>query len=153
MGLSVSKPAILKRLDKLSRNQALVRRSLADLRKKRKASLVELGLVYGHVPAKGTDAAHLRDDWFDQGGGWWAGLGNVEATARKALIKAGQLVLRNKLPIDSYWVCGGDSIEFVVAKSDYQITFLIVSPSPPPRIPRPLKGARQGRQANISTFR
>ncbi len=151
MAYAVSKPSIFKRLERLSHDTALVRRSLQDLQKRPKASLVDLGLVHGLVPKAGPDAAHLRDDWFDPSGGWWVGLGDIEKLARKALIKAGQLALRFKVPIDAYWVRGSDKIGIVVSKSEQQITIFVFSPFPP-RGERVGKGAMPVARKDIWDF-
>ncbi len=134
MEFTIHKPWILKRMDKLSRKPALMRKALRDLEKRTDLSLVELGLLSGYLSKKRTEAAHLRDDLFDQRKGWWAGLADIESVARKALIKAGRLALRYKLPSDSYWVAGGDKFEVMICKSERQLTVFVFLPMPPPVI-------------------
>ncbi|MBI3782189.1 MAG: hypothetical protein HY270_02190 [Deltaproteobacteria bacterium] len=137
-GISISKPKILKRMEKLARDRSVVKAALHDLKTKPDASLLELGLVHGYVTSA-KDAQHLLDDWFDPEDGWWHELPENESVLRKGLIKAGELVMRYKLPVDCYWVRGGERIELIVTKSAQQITLLFVSPPPP------LKGSHAGK--------
>jgi hypothetical protein len=50
---------------------------------------------------------------------------------RSGLIRAVEIVLEHKLPLDCYWVLGADQIKVAICKSDSQVTVLFLSPTPP----------------------
>jgi hypothetical protein len=129
-GVSISKPKLLGRMERLARNQRVVRAALHDLKTKPGVSLLELGLQHGYVTSA-HDAQHLLNDWFDPEDGWWRELPENESVLRKGLIKAGEILVRHKLPVDCYWLRGGDRIQLIITKSAHQITVVFVSPPPP----------------------
>src|SRR5262245_34379118 len=112
-GVSISKPKILHRMERLARDHRVVRAALHDLKTRRDLSLLEIGLLHGYVKSA-QDAQHLLDDWFDPEDGWWRELPENESVLRQGLIKAGELLLRRKVPVDCYWLRGGDRIQLIV---------------------------------------
>ena len=129
-GISISKPRLLRRMEKLARNQRVVKAALHDLKTKPDVSLLELGLQHGYVTSA-KDAQHLLNDWFDPEDGWWRELPENEAVLRKGLIKAGEILVRRRLPVDCYWLRGGERIQLIITVSAHQMTLLFVSPRPP----------------------
>ena len=129
---SISKPPLLRRMDELSRRRDVVEAALHDLQRRGKASLLDLGLLHRYVRNTAAESAHLRRDWFDSTAGWWKDLPAVEPVLRAAFVKAGKLILKHKLPVDAYWMRGGERFQVVITKSAQQITMLFVTPDPRP---------------------
>jgi len=129
---SVSKPAILRRMDRLARDPKVMEAALHDLQTQPDKPLLDLGLLHQYVETAGGEAEHLRKDWFDHEHGWWQHLPAIEPIARAALIKAGELAVERRLPVDCYWIQGHDTFEVAICVSDVQITLLFMSPNIPP---------------------
>jgi hypothetical protein len=127
----VSKPPFFERMDKLAQDRTGVKKILQDLEKGRAASLLEIGVLHQYLRRAGGEADHARYDWFDAERGWWRHLPPIEPVLRAAFIQAGKLVLKHRLPLDTYWLRGAEQFQVVICKSRQQITMLICSPFPP----------------------
>jgi hypothetical protein len=76
-------------------------------------------------------------------GSWWQDRQPIVHVIRQGLIKAleeagydaAQKPNSAWLPIDSYWICAGDSFEVIVTRSDVQVTRLLLTPSVPVHLP------------------
>jgi uncharacterized membrane protein len=128
---AVSKPAVLRRMDALARDPAVMQAALEAIRANPDLQLLDLGVQHGYVENTDAEAGHLRRDWFDSTEGWWHHLPPIEPVLRQAFIKAAELALEHKLPVDSYWIRRGDTFEVAVCQSDHQITLLFMSPEIP----------------------
>ncbi len=139
----IAKGGILGRMDLLSRDRERVAKALAGLREDVEVPLVTLGVEFGYVldgrsEGKGVDgdeARHLAQHWFDPENGWWRDSPDVEQIFRQALIKAGELALEHRLPVDTYWICAGERVEIDVTLSREQVTMIVKTPMPPTPIP------------------
>jgi uncharacterized membrane protein len=129
--LWIAKPEILRRMDMLSRNPAIVEAALRAIESRPEVSLLELGVEYGYVDQRPEERDHLARDWFDARQGWWRSVGPIEPALRAAFIRAGHLALETKLPVDSYWIRGGERFEVALGKTDRAIVMLFLSPFPP----------------------
>jgi uncharacterized membrane protein len=127
----IAKPEILRRMDVLSRKPAVVEAALHAIESRPEASLLELGVEYGYVDKRPEEHDHLARDWFDTSQGWWRSLPAIEPALRAAFIRAGHLALEHNLPVDSYWIRGGERFEVAMGKTDRAIVLLFLSPFPP----------------------
>ena len=60
----------------------------------------------------------------------------MEPVIRQGLIAAIELATERNLPLDSYWIDTGDSVETIILCNAQQVTRIIMTPpSPPPKIP------------------
>jgi len=79
------------------------------------------------------ESKYLGDTWYGTGPkGWWQGLQPVYPIVRQGLIKAIEEA-GDKLLVDSYWLpAASDGIlEVIVARSERQVTRIILTPSSP----------------------
>ena len=129
--LWISKPEVLRRMDMLSRNPDVMAAALKAIESQPGTPLIELGLAHGYVDPKPGERDHLARDWFDVRDGWWKNMPAIEPVLRAAFIRAGRLALEAKLPVDAYWIRGGDRFEVAMGKSDSAIVLLFLSPLPP----------------------
>jgi uncharacterized membrane protein len=127
---TISKPPVLRRLDELSRNLLATEPFLKALKAEANRSLVDVAVTHKCIE-EGEQARCLRRCWFDHEEGWWKELPPAEPIVRKGLIRAAELALEHKLPLDCYWVLGADQIKVSICKSANQITVLFLSPLPP----------------------
>ena len=109
--------------------------SLELLKKDPKASLVDLGIRFGYF-SRPEEEEHFRKDWLDQEKGWFKQLPPIEPVIRAGLIKAIEQSIEHQLPIDTYWVRGGEQVEVAICRSELQLTVLIMTPAiPEPELP------------------
>jgi uncharacterized membrane protein len=127
---TISKPPVLRRLDELSRNLLATEPFLRALKTSPNSPLVDLAIAHKCIE-EGEQARCLRQRWFDREQGWWKDLPPAEPIVRKGVIRAAEMALEHKLPLDCYWVLGGDQIKVAICKSGQQITVLFLSPLPP----------------------
>jgi uncharacterized membrane protein len=128
---TIVKLPMLRRLDDLSKNLHLLEPLLKSLKTDTQRSLVDIGIQHKCVEETNNEAGCLRQRWFDREQGWWKDLPAAEPVLRSGLIRAGELVLEHKLPLDCYWVLGADQIKVAICKSESQVTVLFLSPMPP----------------------
>jgi uncharacterized membrane protein len=146
---TISKPPVLQRLDALSRNLLATEPFLKSLKTEPGKSLVDIALAHKCIENNPDQAGCLRRFWFDRETGWWKDLPPSEPVLRKALIRAAELALEHKLPLDCYWVLGADQIKVAICKSEQQITVLFLSPTPPADAPT---GRFQSRGPDVWLF-
>lgn len=127
----IAKPEILRRMDMLSRNPAVMEAALKAIEARPEATLLELGVEFGYVDERPEEHDHLARHWFDARQGWWRNLPAIEPILRAAFIRAGHLALDHNLPVDSYWIRGGERFEVAMGKTDRAIVLLFSSPFPP----------------------
>ncbi len=127
----IMKGEILRRMEQLARDRAVVSAMLRGLMNEPERSLVDLAIEHGYIKNSDEEAGHIRNDWFSPEGGWFPQIRAVEPVIRAGFIKAGELVLEHRLPVDAYVVAGYDRVEVVVCKSDQQITILVLCPQLP----------------------
>jgi uncharacterized membrane protein len=132
---TIVKPALLKRIDELSKNLHLIEPLLKSLKTEPQRSLVDIGVQHKCVDENKEEARCLRTRWFDREQGWWKDLPAAEPVIRSGLIRALELITENKLPLDCYWVLGADQIKVAIIKSEQQVTVLFLSPQPPADAP------------------
>lgn len=84
-------------------------------------------------------AEYLRNFWYNTRTGWWHDRQPIQPIIRQGLIKAIELAMERKLPLDSYWVTMGDIpqagqyFHVIITCSPQQVTRLILTPlSDPP---------------------
>lgn len=84
--------------------------------------LKSLGLKTG-------DADYLRTWWYNEGPtGFWPWLQPIYPVLKAGLIKAIEVAIATRRPLDSYWSSSGHQVEVFVTQSPFQITRLIVTP-------------------------
>ncbi|HYD47223.1 MAG TPA: MauE/DoxX family redox-associated membrane protein [Terriglobales bacterium] len=127
---SVFKPPLLERLDEVLQSDKL-HEVVRDLRDDRVANLIDIGIRYQIITNAEGEEECLRQGWLDPVNGWWRELGELEPILRRGLLRAGDMALRHKLPIESYWVIAGEGLRVAVAKGKRQINLLVISPTPP----------------------
>lgn len=132
---TISKPPVLQQLDALSKNLLATEPFLKALKVETGKSLVDIAIAHKCIESTGDQAGCLRRFWFDSERGWWKDLPPSEPILRKGVIRAAELVLEHKLPLDCYWVLGAEQIKVAVCKSEHQITVLFLSPMPPADAP------------------
>lgn len=132
---TICKPPVLQRLDAFSKNLLATEPFLKALKTESGKSLVDIAVAHRCIDDTAEQAGCLRRRWFDRETGWWKDLPPAEPVVRKSLIRAAELALEHKLPLDCYWVLGADQIKVVLCKSDQQITVLFLSPAPPADAP------------------
>ncbi len=132
------KGTTLRRMGLLSKDPKIMRDALTALENGGASSLLELGLAHGYAGNTEQEIEHIRDDFLDSEAGWFKDLGNIAPVLRLGLIQAGHLALQYRLPVDSYCVTKGDVFEIAIAKSERQITMLIMFPRPATGSPEPL---------------
>jgi len=128
---TIVKPPLLKRIDELSKNLHLVEPLLKALKTETQRSLVDIGVQHKCIDAASDEASCLRQRWFDPEHGWWKDLPPAEPVVRRGFIRALDLIIEHKLPLDCYWVLGADQVKVAVSKSEQQVTVLFLSPTVP----------------------
>lgn len=128
---TIFKPPLLKRIDELSKNLLLIEPLLKALKMETQRSLVDIGVQHKCIEAASDEASCLRQRWFDREHGWWKELPPAEPVLRRGFIRAFELIVEHKLPLDCYWALGADQIKVAVTKSEHQVTVLILSPAVP----------------------
>lgn len=129
----VAKGNMLRMMDSLSRKPSVMAAAMEALEKEPAVSITELGARFGYV--EGDDQQrHVDEHWLDAEAGWFPGHAEVDSVLREGFIKAAEIALAHDLPVDSYWVAGGDQVQVVITQSDEQVTMLLLTP--PPEKPR-----------------
>jgi len=127
----VSKPEILRRLDRLSRDRDAMTAALAVMEQQPDVPLLSVGLQHGYVEATPGERDHLANDILGRDAAWFKDLPEVEPIVRAACIRAWRLALETGLPLDTYWLRGGDRFEIAIRKGEQSIVMLVHSPHPP----------------------
>jgi hypothetical protein len=128
----VAKGLMLKRMDALAANPAIMRSALHALEEQVATPMLEIGRAHDYVADRDSEIRHVLDDWFDTEAGWFRGHGPVEPVLRAGFIQAARVALRCNppLPVDCYWMANHDRIEVVVMRSAHQVTMILMTPPP-----------------------
>jgi uncharacterized membrane protein len=126
--LWLSKPPILQRMDRLARDPEIMRAALAAIESQPLTSLLQLGVEHGYVA---DERDHLERDWFDAENGWLKDLPAIEPVLRSAFVRAAHLALERGLPVESFWIRGGDRFEVGIAVTERAVIQLFISPNTP----------------------
>ena len=136
----MTKRPVLKRLDDLSKGDPVTfEQALKDLEalpwNVSAKQLIDFGKTHSLIVSTATNTAeedHLRDHWFTN---WWPQCQPTPPLIRRGLLKAFDLSIDRKVPLDCYWCCAGHDFEVVVLLSKQQVTTIITTPPPPGQHP------------------
>jgi hypothetical protein len=138
----IAKGAVHQKIDPLVNDTNDPKRREALLTALKDSSRDYVQILVEHAGVTAAEAAVLRRTWYNPNG-WWPDHQPIEPIVRQGLIKSIELAMERSLPIDSYWVCGGDQVQVIVTCSNYQVTRLIltppISPETAPATPGPIE--------------
>jgi hypothetical protein len=127
---TVWKTRVFELIDRVSSDRALLERAVAALRSG--ASLVDVGVASRTIDDDPDRKQHLADHWLDGK--------RLQRVLGQALLRAGELALEHRIPIDAYWVFSGKRPRAAVSWNDRQVTLIVVRPAP--KIPRKLRAGK-----------
>jgi hypothetical protein len=107
-----------------------------------------LDTLVNHECMQRPVSAYLMTYWYDPHSQWcyWPGKDFIKITI-EGKIKAFELALMHRLPLDSYWASLGrtdNDFRVIVAPSEQQITSILITP--PPKVPLVQPGAMPRRR-------
>ncbi len=117
---TVYKTEVFERIDRLSRDPEQTRRAIESLRSG--SGLLDVASEAGAIGGGDGRREHLERHWL--------GSETDREVLRRALVRAGELVLEHRVPADVYWVFAGDRREVGVSYSGQQVTVIVVTPFP-----------------------
>ena len=141
---TVYKTRVFDLIDRVSGDRALLERAVAALRDG--ASLVDVGVASGTIEDDRKRKTHLDEHWL--------GGKPAQRVLGQALLRAGELALERRLPIDAYWVFAGKRLRAAVSWNEQQVTLIVVRPLP--KVPRKLRAAKRAKtkpHPRIENFR
>jgi hypothetical protein len=117
---TVFKTRVFDLIDRASQNREVLSQALSEL--KQGKSLLEVGISAGTIEGDEDRRRHLDAHW----------LGNQHerSVLSRALIRAGDLALEHRMPIDIYWVFAARRFEVAVSWNRQQVTVLVIRPFP-----------------------
>jgi hypothetical protein len=124
----IAKGAVHKKIDPLVNDTTDPKKREALLMALKDSARDYVQILVEHAGVTEAEAAFLRRTWYNPNG-WWRDHQPIEPIVRQGLIKSIELAIERNLPIDSYWVSGGDQLQVIVTCSNYQVTRLILTPS------------------------
>ena len=132
----MTKRPVLQKLDDLSKGDPVkfeeARKDLDALPWNLSADqLIQFGDDHGLIQSD-AERNHLKNHWFTN---WWPQCQPTPPLIRRGLLKAFDLSIDEKVPLDCYWCCAGDAFEVVVLLSDQQVTTIVTTPPPPGQHP------------------
>ncbi len=96
-----------------------------------------IGIVKDLFNVPDKHANYLARYWYDANWEspdspcWWKDVQPIEPIVRQSLIDAIELANEANVPIDSYWMPGGDQCEVLITRSQAQLTRLLLTPATP----------------------
>jgi hypothetical protein len=117
---TVAKTRVFELIERLSGNRELLERSVTALRAG--GSLLDVGVLSGAIEGDAKRKAHLEEHWI--------GGERAQRVLGQALLRAGELALERRLPVDAYWVFAGRRLEAAVCHNERQVTLIVVTPYP-----------------------
>jgi hypothetical protein len=135
---TVWKTEVFQLIDRLSSDRALLERAVTALRDG--ASLVDVGVASRALEGDDERKKHVAKHWL--------GDERLQRVLGQALLRAGELALERRLPIDAYWVFAGKRPRAAVSWNDRQVTLIVVRPAPtiPKKVQKAKKQARSKRE-------
>lgn len=94
--------------------------------------LYDIGVLTAGQNGHDEMKSHLDKHWFSDGpDSYWPHNPAKAETMRQGYIKAVETAQQSALPVEILWVCAGHHFQSVVNKSDFQVTWLLLTPSFP----------------------
>ena len=102
-----------------------------------------LEVMRQHANLNDDEIYYLRTYWYNADTTWWPDHYPTEPIVRQGTIQAIQVATDANLPMRSYWMAVGDRFEMLVARSEEQVTRIMLTP------PAPATAAVHRNRANI----
>lgn len=74
-----------------------------------------------------TEKQHIAQHWFQN---WWTNDQPIEPILRRGLKEAFATCQEKGIPLDSYWICVSPQFKIAVARTNVQVTLVILTPPP-----------------------
>lgn len=117
---TIFKTRVFEEIDRISGDPAAVRAAVASLRDG--AALLQTAVERGAVEDDAERRAHLEAHWI--------GDPAQQEVLRRALVRAGELAIEHRVPLDTYFVFAGAKREIAVSWNERQVTMIVVTPFP-----------------------